>query len=979
MSNDRMLALIYICSMHIHHLCRVAVATAASFLIFGGSIEAAVAQSATGTLAGTVTTAGGSAVPGATITATGAATSTATSDANGAFSIAVPAGIYSISISKAGYRSTSLSDITVAAGTTQPLSVTLSALDLSSLRTIGSVSSGRGGSSINTSAAQINVITAQQFANYPTAQINDVLQRIPDVVIQKLGTQQDQSIVIGGLQPYETQVLIDGHPIALGQYGVWFTQYFPSFLLGSVETQSGPANTTPFANIAVGGTANLQTPAFTTKTTLDAKIGYDSWQSQSSSLILTGKTGNLSYVLGAGYAGTNDYFFKRDKCDIYTPSPGPTFAGSAPGPNQAGYAGIIAFCGNFGSSELTKGTVYKLKYDFSPATSVEMSFLGSYGGYAPQASAWGVGIGAVTVEDCVPGTQYCNNPAYSNLVGKTINNGAFWYPGTRIFNNQQLFSGQLRTTFGNNTLLIRPYLGSIQPETYDGGGEGYYPAFYSPDSTYPACPPIAPGAGPFDGPTFTCYAGPQTVAPGAQVPPANGQSFPGANSFEYFNCPPGSITAFQQINSPANTATTVSGRQLCYQYPYSTFELDTLYGTTVSFLHPMGEGYLDLTYDYHGQSTFAYANAPANVQVPYSGTRFSTVSLTGDLRFLPKVSIPFGIYDTSWTANGQIIDDPVATDCPNSAAQCGLQRFETHIDPHLAFVWRPRPDNVIRAAFGTSTTYPFIGDLSGAPAFQPPASGFSDGLLTFKTPTLKPEHSIAFSLGADHRFGNGAVLSLDLTSTVVHNVFQQVGSVDPFDPNLGNFTPLNIAKLNSKVATLKYVYAPRYGVGFNAQMAADSSITSGVPASVMTQYPFTLPANDVQICGNGLFTPGTATCIPYLKGYAQVTFTGKNGLFTGLGIDYEGKNNSYYQPPFAVFDFSFRMPIAKNFDASLSVQNLFNQSSYDYLPEPNLGVPVTSNYSTDGKTISQGSYPTYLIPAATRTLRLEIRAHVGKS
>jgi len=33
--------------------------------------------------------------------------------------------------------------------------------------------------------------------------------------------------------------------------------------------------------------------------------------------------------------------------------------------------------------------------------------------------------------------------------------------------------------------------------------------------------------------------------------------------------------------------------------------------------------------------------------------------------------------------------------------------------------------------------------------------------------------------------------------------------------------------------------------------------------------------------------------------------------------------------------------------------------------------------STDGVTIQQGSYSTYLIPAATRTLRLQLRAHLG--
>ncbi len=984
---------------------RIAFASAASFLLTGGTLVAPalgagapgpsvsaivspatqLAQAATGTITGTVVTAAGAPLGGAVIVVGGPTTITATSDSTGAFTVAVPPGLYRVSVSHAGFRVTSLNDITVIAGASQPLSVTLSALDLSSLQTIGRITTGRNGGTINSGAAVQSVVTAQAFQNYPSPQINDVLQRIPDVVIQKLGTQQDQAIVVGGLQPYETQVLIDGHPIALGQYGVWFSQYFPTFLVGSVETQSGPGNTTPFANIAVGGTANIQTPAFTTRTTAQVVVGDDTYLSQNITALFTGKIGNLSYVLGAGYSGLNDYFFHKSACDVYTPSPGPRFPGGAPGANQAGYSGIVAFCGDFSSSLINKGTVYKLKYDFSPTTSIEAGFVGSYGGFSPQGSAWGNSLGAVDVIDCVPGTQFCNNPSYSNLVGKTIQ-GYFWYPGTQLFNNQQLFTGQLRTSFGDTTLLIRPYLGSIQPETYDGGGEGAYPAFFSPDATYPPCPAIPPNAGPFDGPTSTCYAGPQTVPAGAKVPavPPGAQSFPGANSFEYFSCPPGNIFAFQQLNSPSGTATTVNGRQLCYQYPYSTFELDTLYGTTFSLSHPIGDGFLDLTYDYHGQSTFAYANAPANIQVPYSGTRFSTISLTGDIRSIKNISIPFGIYNTSWTVNGQIINtNPNNNFCAGATAGdgtiCGLQRYETHVDPHVAVVWRPNANDAVRIAYGTSTTYPFIGDLSGAPAFQPPASGYSSGLLTYKTPTLLPEHSLAFSIGADHRFANGSVLSLDFTNTIVHNVFQQILSSSPGDPNLGVFTPLNIALLQSKVGVLKYVYAPAAGIGFNLQVAADSSITSGIPANLMSSFPLTLPANNVQICGNGLFTPGAATCIPYLKGYGQFTYTSRSGFYSGLGFDYEGKNNAYYQPPFAIFDFTARQTLVKGLDLQISVQNLLNTNSYEHLAAPNLGTPITSNYTLDGHTILQGSYPTYLIPAATRTLRFQLRYHFGRA
>jgi hypothetical protein len=96
-----------------------------------------------------------------------------------------------------------------------------------------------------------------------------------------------------------------------------------------------------------------------------------------------------------------------------------------------------------------------------------------------------------------------------------------------------------------------------------------------------------------------------------------------------------------------------------------------------------------------------------------------------------------------------------------------------------------------------------------------------------------------------------------------------------------------------------------------------------------------------------------------------------------MGGDYEGKNNAYYQPPFAIADLTLRKTFARIFDVQLSVQNLFNNNSFNYLPAPNLGVPVIADYSTDGKTVQQGSYPTFLIPAVTRTVRLQVRAHLG--
>ena len=951
----------------------------------GDQVTIAATEAPTGTISGTVTTGGGGVLGGATITVSGPKKVTVSSDVYGAFSVTVPAGIYSLSAGHSGFQGSSIGSVTVAPGETVPLTVTLLALDLSTLRTIGSVTSGRSAITMNTGGASQSVVTSQQFADYAAPQINDVLQHLPDVSIQKLSSQQDTSIVVGGMQPYETQVLIDGHPIALGQYGIWFSQYFPSFLTGSVETQVGPGNTSPYANLAVGGTANLQTPGFTRKTVASFTEGYDNWQSQTYTGQASGMIGSkFSYVLAGGYSGMNDYFHDQSACDSYEPSPSATFAGNGPGANQSGYSSIVSFCGSFGSAFFNKGEVEKIRYDFSPSTSIEMGFVGSYGGYNPQDSNWGEALGPMVVEECIPGTQQCTNPADAALVGKTIN-AYFWYPGTHIFNNQQIWTAQLRTSIKDNTLLIRPYIGTIQPETYDAGGEWYYPAFYSPNNTYPACPPV----GTF--PVATCYAGPQTYPPGTQVPanPPNNNYFGapliGGNSFETYACGALTSTAAYSVVGPNGQETTVSGQQLCSQYPYSTFELDTLYGSTISFIHPVGEGFLDFSYDYHGGSTFAFVNSPDNIVVPQnSAARYSTFSLTGDILPLKSLSVLFGIYDTTWTASGAVLNNnPLLNLCPGGTAgdnsTCGLQRSQSYVDPHISFVFHPHASDSARLAFGTSTTYPFIGDLSGAPAFQPPAAGFAAGLDTFKTPGLLPEHSIAYSIGADHRFANGSLLSLDLSDTTVHNVFQQISGEFCFAPFVceGTFTPVNVASLVTKIATLKYAYAPRIGLGYNIQATADSSITNGVPASDMDGIPFTLPANGVQVCGTGFFTPGSATCIPYLKGYGQVTYTSPGGMYSALGVDYEGKNNAYYQPPFAILDLTLRKTVHKIFDVQFSVQNLLNTNSFSYLPAPNLGVPVVADYTANGTTVSQGTYPSFLIPAVTRTARLQVKVHLS--
>jgi hypothetical protein len=948
----------------------------ASDAVAGLAVPNVVAQTAgvaSSSIAGTVSTAGGEPVAGARVTATGPATATVTTAEDGTFAFTLPPGSYTLNVGKGGYQPVSLGGIVLVSGTAQPVKVTLSQVDLSSFRTIGTVTATVSGrSSINTGASATTFVPGAAFSENAIPQVNDVLQRVPDVTIEKMGSQQDTSIVVAGLQPYETQVLIDGHPISLGQYGVWLSEYYPSFLVGGAEVQTGAGNTTPFANLAVGGTVNLTTPGYTTKPTVEGSYGYDSYQAQNYNVLATGSVGSssqLQYVLGEGYSSTNGPYNKASECDVSV-----DYAG-APA-NNPGAVGIIPFCGNFNGGFWNKGLLSKLKYNFSPSTSFELSFIGTYGGYSPQGSSWGTADGPVTIEPCLIGLpQQCGDQTYASLNGQTIN-GFTWYPGTVITNVQQLYTAQFRTSFGNDSILLRPYIASLQPNFYDATGEQAYPSFLGAYTTSPNYQP-------------------PSLAPGQQIPlgPNSGPNggLPNPNNFEAVtNCGPfnppynGNYAAvFYLLNSQQNTiGTTAQGQEICYQYPYSTYEQDKLWGGTLSYVHPFGDSDVTFNYDYHGGSTFAFFNDSQNVSVPLSTTRFSTFSVTGDLRLIPKLGVNIGLYQTQWLLSGEQVTGVNIVNMVPVPVIGSLERSVSRFDPHVALVYRSNTNTSFRLAYGSSETFPFVGDVSGTPACQPFASSsptYTAGICTQKTPNLEPEFASSYNLGADERLKNGAILSMDLSDTTVHNVFEQIASEQPVGALiLGVFTPINAALLKTQLATLKYSYAPRVGFGFNASVAADRSIISGIPLSSYNPNYGTLPANNVQICGTGQFTPGIPTCIPYLKGYGQFTYAMRDQTHVALGVDYEGKNNAYYQPPFAILDFAYSHPINHDLELLVSVSNLLNTNSFEYLPAPNAGEPAIADIVTPSGSLGQTSYPTALIPATTRTLRGELRVHFGR-
>lgn len=916
-------------------------------LLFAGvpAIAYAQASSTTGVIAGTVKAASGAPVAGATVTTNGPTRTRTTTDAQGAFHVTLAPGVYAVTVTKGGFLPATLNDLAIFSGETQTLNVTMTQASLSSLRTIASVSTSRG-SSINTGAASTNYLPAEAVTNLANPQINDVIQRMPDVVIQRIGSQPDTTIVDGGVQPYETQVLIDGHPLSLGEYGVWLTEYFPSFLLAGVETQIGPGNTTPFASTAVGGTTNLLTPGYTKEPTSNLVVGSDSYDSQYSNFLATGSFEKLSYVLGVGYGSSNGPYFQTSHC-VVSPS-------NTANENLPGNTGIIEFCGDASGSLFTKGELVKLKYDFSQATSFELGFLGAYGGYIPQGTSYGQFLGDTTIVPCYnqPTGSVCTNPANAGYIGKTI--PAYgWYPGSNVYYNQPMFTGQFRTSIGNDTLLIRPYAGNIE-QILDGAGEDAFPLNFSPVGS---CTVIGSAA---------CQ--------------------------NYINntCP--YYYTGQPYGPQGQTTVTANGQLECYQTQFSELEQDKLYGSTLTYLHPWGDNLLTFTYDFHGDHSYGFYNAdiPADVTVPSTLEHYTTLSLVGDIHASRTVAVKAGVYESLWSVAGSQNVTPFATAAPNGLVpQKALNRSVARFDPHVALTYQPTGNISYRAAFGTSETFPFAGYLSGAP-FYTPASITSgtiapNGFYTFKAPYLNPETATEFSLGMDMRVVRDGILKVDLQSTQVHNVFEEITTPTAITydgvADVAVVQPTNAALLNVKMATLQYTYAPPVGFGYNASMTFEQSQVNGIP-DVFYAYGPSLPANGQQTCGFGEATPGSTTCIPYMKGYFQVNYAFRDGAYAGLGADFEGKNNTYFQPPFVQLDLTLRKPITKTLEAQVSVQNLLNTNNFWNLPMPNAGTTTTTGsygaYYCGTVSYCQTSTPSTLVPAPPRTIRFQLRYHYGR-
>ncbi len=424
-----------------------------------------------GSISGKVTDGSGKALGDARITITGPnGTQIIQSAPDGTFTLGVPAGVYSVGVTAGGFQGSRNDNVVVTPG--QPVTVTFSLIS-TSLETIGRVS-GTATSINSTSAATANQ-SVQTFIDQGQPQVKNILDQIPGIDIERLGGSvspgSNSSISIRGAQPYESQILIDGHPVVSSANGAdgFNASFINSLLLGNVEVSKGPGSLPLTIEDAVGGTLNFVTPQITGGPTGRVLFGYDSWNSDYFGALFSDTFGKLGIAVG----------FAQNRQPGYLPAGYTAYGGAVSPTVTAGTAynphiGVLDFAYPASQRFLSNSELAKISYSFSPVTSVQFSNYatqttldetGSNDEYADATIVPCINTRQTPVTTCPAGNSHNNYTSAPNLglIGtvQPINLYAP-YPNTAEFDNEPIYSGEFRTQIGPGSFLARYYTGSLE-------------------------------------------------------------------------------------------------------------------------------------------------------------------------------------------------------------------------------------------------------------------------------------------------------------------------------------------------------------------------------------------------------------------------------------------------------------------------------------------------------------------------------------
>jgi hypothetical protein len=871
---------------------------------------------------------------GASVSIAGPVQRTATTDPLGAFSVLAAPGIFAVSVSKAGYQTTTIDAVTVLAGQTVRLSAQLAPASFSSLTEIGHIVV-TGHQSFNSSAASVTQISGDDILAQGSLELKTTLNELPGIISSSPGIWRgkgDNGGLLGqngaapatvsvaqirGALDYETASLIDGHPITPGRTGSFNNAFLSPYMLQDIQVVKGPGAMVPNINNAIGGAVNFQTLEPTAKNLVSVDVGTDG-HGTFENIRFTGTTLDYHLSYAADYAtqstssgigvhsllipGANDY-----GNGVYINGvPAVTSVLNATpsnfyGVNEYSFSNVVC-CSPLQAYLASQNELAKIRYAFSSQTSLTTTYLASQADYNPEATA--------AFENpyllFTPPTSGYSGPDFApTCCIRAVNENPV---GTNV---QNLFEAEFRTTLGANSLIAR---------YYQTGTNNF-----------------------------------QATAPG----------------------PGGSITINGQIWGSAllggSTTPTIYNGQTATIYTPGSYEglldVDNLHGYTAEIDHPAGDNIYSLSFDQTKSSTYSFENysppTPSETIVPGgSGQTLSDALARGQFALSPSLSALLSLYYTLYN---------------NHYSQDGGVTFQdsTHsfVGPRFGMTWRPNPPTSVRLAAGSSIAPAYVYLLTN-PAGPPIPNDQGDPQYytqNVNSGDVKPETAFGYDLGVDRRVG-GVVLSSDLYETTLHGQYLQSETLagtyasNNVLQNAGVPLPLYDVK-TSNLGTSRYE-----GIELSARSDPAKGLGGRMSASVMRAYVVSVPAGfydtasgpdttnlgvipGVNFFPNGGTYNGLAPArVPYATGYGELNFRMPRGLFSfsAIGVTYYGNNNGFNEPPFFVVHANLQFRLGAETTLSVTGDNLTGQYNSSYytlyagIPVPlangQLGATDAGNY-----------------------------------
>jgi outer membrane receptor for ferrienterochelin and colicins len=300
-----------------------------SIFLFGSSIlllRGIATSQGVGSLSGTVVSAeGASPLAGANVVVQRTILG-ATSDGRGQFSIArVPQGVYSLLISRVGYQRKLLSDISIKAGDTTTVSISLTPLPIQSEAVV--VTATKHDENLQEIPVSVSIVDSKTIQERNSITIDDALRYTPGVNMVQ------SQVNIRGMSGYSRGIgsrvllLLDGLPLLTGDTGEITWETIPTLQVARVEVVKG-AGSALYGSSALGGVINVITRDIKEGVEGKARVYtgfydtpyYDQWKWSDKTRFLDGviasyaqRRGPLAFLFSGGR--TNDDGYRED--DFY--------------------------------------------------------------------------------------------------------------------------------------------------------------------------------------------------------------------------------------------------------------------------------------------------------------------------------------------------------------------------------------------------------------------------------------------------------------------------------------------------------------------------------------------------------------------------------------------------------------------------------------------------------------------------------------